>query len=72
MGFTAKVGTTTNFIAELWNWDLREGLTIVKNCEFHKILIEIDSKSVLQIIKKESEYKPEADTLIISLVVEPL
>lgn len=62
VGFTTKIGTTNSFIAELWG--LREGLKIAIDRGFNKLIVETDSNAMVQALIKDTESRPETDTLI--------
>lgn len=62
VGFTAKIGTTNSFIAELWG--LREGLNLVIHWGFNKIIAETDSNAMVQALERDVDDRPEADTII--------
>ena len=59
-GFSRVLGTTNNFIAELWA--LRDGLIIVKDLGLSNLIVELDALSVIHMLSSD---KP-------SPIMEPL
>ena len=48
VGFARNIGITTSFQAELWG--LRDGLTLCVECNFSAVEVELDARSVLDVI----------------------
>ena len=49
VGFSRKIGVTSNFDAELWA--LRDGLTICVNKNFQSVEVELDAKAIIDVLK---------------------
>lgn len=62
IGFTAKIGHTNSYIAELWG--IREGLKLALNSGCFSIMVETDSKAVVKVFSYDSTTSQSADTLI--------
>nr|GMD92032.1 reverse transcriptase [Ipomoea batatas] len=52
-GFVTKIGFTNSFAAELWG--LREGLRLAKAKGFRRVVMELDSKSVVTLVSGDLE-----------------
>ena len=48
-GFTRHIGSTNNFIAELWG--LREGLLLCCNLNIDSLVVELDAQTVVEVFK---------------------
>ena len=51
-GFSRSLGCTNSFLAELWA--LRDGLTLAKDLNLNNLIIELDAKSVVQLMNNNS------------------
>lgn len=49
-GFTVNIGQTDSFTTELWG--LKEDLQLLDGRGWNKVIVELDSKAVIQIIKE--------------------
>ena len=47
-GFIRNIGITSSFAAELWG--VRDGLSLEKQHNIHKIIIELDAKAVIDLL----------------------
>nr|GLL45961.1 uncharacterized protein LOC109163410 [Ipomoea trifida] len=52
-GFITKIGSTYSFAAELWG--LREGLRLAKTKGFRRVVLEMDSESVVALLNGDLE-----------------
>ncbi|CAH9133727.1 unnamed protein product [Cuscuta epithymum] len=50
IGFTLNIGRTDSFKAELWG--LRQGLWLVKELNLKKVVVEVDSESMIKALKR--------------------
>lgn len=53
IGYVSRIGVTNSLLAELWG--LREGLRLARNREFNKIIVEIDSEVVVQVLTRSEK-----------------
>lgn len=57
-----KIGVTDSFSTELWS--LREGLQLVKEGGFERVVVEMDSESTIKIMRRDRECEEGANMLI--------
>ena len=53
-GFACHIGFTTSFVAKLWG--LRDGLMLARRLDVSKIVIEIDAKSIVDLLNCEGDH----------------
>ena len=51
-GFSRSLGCTNSFMAELWA--LRNGLILAKDLNLNSLIVELDAKSVVQLMNSDS------------------
>ena len=51
-GFSHKLGITNSLAAELWG--VRDGLLLARDLNIHKLIIESDAKSIVDLLKTEN------------------
>ena len=51
-GFSKKIGTTTSFVAELWA--VREGLSLCLQRNFPAVVLELDAKSICEVLVNQN------------------
>ena len=51
-GFSRWIGVTNNFVAELWG--LREGLMLCRSLNLSSLVIELDTKSIVNVLNNLS------------------
>ncbi|XP_019162015.1 PREDICTED: uncharacterized protein LOC109158583 [Ipomoea nil] len=61
-GFTAKIGITDSFAAELWG--LREGLRLCLKRGVRQVMVEMDSKSIIDLLHKDAQLEDTGCTLL--------
>nr|GMD37695.1 LINE-type retrotransposon LIb DNA [Ipomoea batatas] len=61
-GFITKIGATNSFAAELWG--LREGLRLAKTKGFRRVVLEMDSESVVALLNGDLDDHECYSTLI--------
>ena len=54
IGFACHIGFTTSFVAKLWG--LRDGLMLARRLDVSKIVIEIDVKSIVDLLNCEGDH----------------
>ena len=59
-GFARSLCYTNSFLVELWT--LRVGLTLAKNLNLNNLIVELDAKSVVQLMNNNS----------LNILMEPL
>lgn len=61
-GFSVKIGVATSFIAECWG--LREGLRMFKGLNLERVIIEMDTEIVINLMKDKNGDSDTRGTLI--------
>ena len=51
-GFSRSLGCTNSFIAKLWA--LRDGLILAKDLNLNSLIVELDAKTVVQLMNSDS------------------
>ena len=56
VGFSRSLGCTNSFMVELWA--LRDGLILAKDLNLNSLIVELDAKSVVQLMNSDSTNMP--------------
>lgn len=62
LGFTVNIGITNNFNAKCWG--LREGLRIARDLNIKKVVTEMDSEAVINLMREDQDHVDTWGTLL--------